>query len=438
MIETWNTHIQYNQYYKQCAPEQCTYTFTSRDNLLHVFTTLVGLFGGLSVVLKIIVPAVVHWIRNRMRSRSGIHNMTGQSLSLVRSTIFDRIRVAAYNLRTKMLALNMFGSELSWDDEDRREKEIATTRVFLLLNLCAVTILVVYTALAVQIQLVTIPSPSQAVFDQLRVHPQHSSTLGCPCQHIAMTYNSFISITPHYHQVCSSEFVATNSAWIPLLYSSMAGLCAVANETLDEAIPRFDTSTMLSENAQSRETIESDANSTLLHFQLSTPRKFARTLDFIQSIAQGNGIVSSILSNWHFHSLNTTFTRHIDYPSLWPEVRSYGKNNCSCGTSATCNSQAVLNGSTLPGLRVGCYPLEALLQSTLECLYNISCINILRFMYQRSNFTVDPLDATLSSPNATVQSLIDTLLVDRWETRVTYEQYYATCAPLACTYTLTT
>ena len=459
MIETWNTFIQYDRYYEQCGPEYCTYTFTSRHSLLHVVTILVGLLGGLSVVLKIIVPVGVRWIRNRMRARLEINNTTDQSLFPVRSSIANRVRVAWHVLKAKILTLNMFESELSWEDDDRRDKEIAITRVFLLLNLCAVIILIVYTALAVQVQLVNIPNPSASLFDQLRVHPQHSSTLECPCQSIIMTYNSFISMTPHYHQVCSSKFVATHSAWIPLLYSSMAGrqytyddyrlfavpqfqllaaLCAVANETVGEAIARFDTSTMLTEKVQSRETIESKANSTLHHFQRSIPRTFVRTFDFIRSIAQGNGIVSSILSNWHFQSLNTTFIKRIDYPSLWPEPRSYGENNCSCGTSATCSSQAVLDGSTLPGFRVGCYPLEALLQSTLECLYNVSCIDALRFMYQRVNFTVDPLDATLSSPSATVQSLIDTLLVDRWETSVTYEQYYAACAPLACTYTLTT
>ena len=352
----------------------------------------------------------------------------------------------------------MFESELSWENDDHREREIATTRVFLLLSSFAVTTLVLYTSVAIQVKLVTIRTPSQPTFDQLRFNPQYSSTLECPCQNIAIAYNSFISITPHYHQLCSSEFVSTNSAWIPLLYSSTAGreysyddfrlfalpqfqllaaLCTVANATLSEAITRLDTSTMLSEKVQSRQTIESKANTTLNHFQLSIPRTFVRTLDFIRSIAQGNGIVSSILSNWHFHSLNTTFIRHTNYPSLWPEPRSYGESNCSCGTSAMCSAQAVFNRSTVPGFRVGCYPLEALLQSTLECLYNVSCIDILRFMYRRSNFTVEPLNSTRSSPNATVQTLVDTLLVDRWETSVAYEQYYVACAPLSCTYTVT-
>ncbi|CAF2635901.1 unnamed protein product [Rotaria sp. Silwood2] len=193
---------------------------------------------------------------------------------------------------------------------------------------------------------------------------------------------------------------------------------------------------MISEKVQFRETIESKVNATLNQFRISVPRTFGRKLDFIRDIAQGNGIVSSILSNWHFHSLNTTFTRRTQWPSLWPEPRSYGNDNCSCATNAMCISQAVFNGSIVPGFRVGCYPLEALLQSTLECLYNITCIDMLRFMYNHTDFTVNPLNSTLSSSNSTVQSLIDGLLVDQWETAVSYEQYFETCAPLSCTYTV--
>jgi hypothetical protein len=55
-------------------------------------------------------------------------------------------------------------------------------------------------------------------------------------------------------------------------------------------------------------------------------------------------------------------------------------------------------------------------------------------MYGSSNVTFNPLFSNLSSPTVTVQSLVDALLVDQWETSVTYEQYYAACAPLSCTY----
>jgi hypothetical protein len=78
MIETWGDNISYSQYYEQCAPKLCTYFFTSRNNALYVFTTMIGLFGGLSVALRIIVPLIITWIRNRMRRRVETGSMAGK------------------------------------------------------------------------------------------------------------------------------------------------------------------------------------------------------------------------------------------------------------------------------------------------------------------------------------------------------------------------
>ena len=69
MVETWIKDISYNLYYEQCAPEQCTYTFEAGDNLLKAITTILGLFGGLLIGLKIIVRLVVTWTRARWRAR---------------------------------------------------------------------------------------------------------------------------------------------------------------------------------------------------------------------------------------------------------------------------------------------------------------------------------------------------------------------------------
>ena len=79
MIETWNENIDYSQYYEQCAPKLCTYFFTSRNNALYVLTTIIGLFGGLSVALRIIVPLIVNWIRNEIHRRVETDNRTGKT-----------------------------------------------------------------------------------------------------------------------------------------------------------------------------------------------------------------------------------------------------------------------------------------------------------------------------------------------------------------------
>jgi hypothetical protein len=170
----------------------------------------------------------------------------------------------------------------------------------------------------------------------------------------------------------------------------------------------------------------------LNQFRSSIPQTFMRKLDFIRQMAQGNGLVSSISSNWYILPFD------VDDGNLALFApRSFGDNNCSCGIKSTCVSSAAIDDWIVPGFLVGCYPLESLFQSTLECLYNITCINGLKNPNQSSNMNINPLNSTLSSPNVTVQSLMNDLMLDRWEPNITYEDYYAICAPLSCTYIIT-
>ena len=73
---------------------------------------------------------------------------------------------------------------------------------------------------------------------------------------------------------------------------------------------------------------------------------------------------------------------------------------------------------------------------TLECLYNITCIDQIQTLYHSENLLIHPLNDTLSFPNQTIQILVDILLIDRWETNVSYENYFTTCSSLSCTYAI--
>ncbi|CAF2710434.1 unnamed protein product [Rotaria sp. Silwood2] len=116
--------------------------------------------------------------------------------------------------------------------------------------------------------------------------------------------------------------------------------------------------------------------------------------------------------------------------------RSYANNTCVCGSGSTCSSPAFIDGWLVPGFRVGCNPIESLLQSTMECLYNITCIDKIKPNDYISDMIFRALDSTRSSSDALVQSLVDVIMVDQWDINVTYESYYRACAPLYCTYSL--
>ncbi len=44
----------YERYYAACKPLSCTYSISDRANLLFIISAIIGLFGGLSVLLKLI------------------------------------------------------------------------------------------------------------------------------------------------------------------------------------------------------------------------------------------------------------------------------------------------------------------------------------------------------------------------------------------------
>lgn len=343
----------------------------------------------------------------------------------------------------------MFENEATLHAVQIRRQQIISTRIYLSLLVCGVIILIVHVFFSTVTQRITIQDPSQKIFEQLQSQTEYSATLKCSCTNIIFPYSSITTISPRMHQLCSSDFIST-SKWIRSLYNQyvilgypyddfrlfvvpqftlLAALCSLANVTLTDELKLFNTKTFVSIQTQSHDNIATQIDGILNNFRSSTPRVFVRTLDFIRQMAQSNLIVSNMLSNWNLRPL-----RNVYGAVLWGEPRSYGNESCSCGTSAMCNSVAMLSEWSVPGFRVGCYPLEALLQSTLECLYDIACIIRLGSMYTPRNTGMLPLNPNTSSPNATVQSLVDALFVEQWDSNLNYDKYYSECAPNSCTY----
>ena len=69
MIEEWIIKGDFDRYYAECAPASCTYSYSQRLDIIYMATTIVALFGGLVVILRLLVPIgvksldsiIVHW-----------------------------------------------------------------------------------------------------------------------------------------------------------------------------------------------------------------------------------------------------------------------------------------------------------------------------------------------------------------------------------------
>ena len=79
----------------------------------------------------------------------------------------------------------------------------------------------------------------------------------------------------------------------------------------------------------------------------------------------------------------------------------------------------------------GCYPFEALAQSTLRCLYNQQCIDPTNTFQAMNTYS---LRSSRFNLNTTIETLINELMVEDYTRNVSYEDYFSQCAPLSCTY----
>ena len=65
MVDRWNRSAVYERYYAGCRPKECIYTVRARNDVIYIVTTVIGLIGGLTTALKVVVPRLVEIVRRR-------------------------------------------------------------------------------------------------------------------------------------------------------------------------------------------------------------------------------------------------------------------------------------------------------------------------------------------------------------------------------------
>lgn len=100
---------------------------------------------------------------------------------------------------------------------------------------------------------------------------------------------------------------------------------------------------------------------------------------------------------------------------------------CNCALSSKCTQPS-------RGMKAGCYPLEALLQSTFECFYDQQCIDSDNAFQALNSSSV----SSRFDVNATIESVFQALMVEEYFINTSYENYFAHCASLHCTYSYST
>ena len=179
---------------------------------------------------------------------------------------------------------------------------------------------------------------------------------------------------------------------------------------------------------------KSEIDSTVQSFKKTISSEFKRTLDMFRGYMQGNSFMSVYQTNWKFTVLQTKL-----YSPVYTNPITYN-GSCSCGTSAQCSEFVQVNGTIINGLVIGCYPLESILQSSLECLYNQTCLDLIYsyFGEQPQHVSFNVLSSiNQHGVNEKVQQMVDRLFVDQWYANDSYQNYSQQCRPTFCTYSYT-
>jgi hypothetical protein len=338
-------------------------------------------------------------------------------------------------------------------DEYELQNERISTRVFIILLTIILTILLLYTSLESVTKTVNIKSPTLAQYSDL--YATYPQTLTCPCTQISINYEKFLRIEYSFHQVCSSLFVTEN--WINFLatsgsfgvhytedfrgsgmftFQALSTLCDLVNKTISGSLTSFYSGQYVSAFVTHSELFQLQAQSLFLQFISTTTNEFLLSIDMIRGITQSNALLSGLFSNYDVFLPNGG----VDIPT---SPQAYG--DCLCDFSATCVEQYKIFGKTgtvvftVPGLYFGCYLIESLLHSTLECFYNQTCIREVRsYVLSTWSITLTALNSSLPSQyfiNSTIEDLVDNLMVEQWNSSQFYNNYYNECQPAQCTYT---
>ena len=183
-VEDWNPNITYDSYYTNCNPINCYYTITKKFHIATIVTTVIGLVGGVSVVLKILVPFLINFIRSKRREAQE-ENMSKRFY----------IRV----LLKKIRELNWFVTRETYQSAEIRRDQIISTRLYVLLLILSVVILSVYFGFATKSTLIVVENPT--INDYKQLHSEDLSEFLCPCSKTTLSFEVFTSFDFTFHQV---------------------------------------------------------------------------------------------------------------------------------------------------------------------------------------------------------------------------------------------
>jgi hypothetical protein len=231
-------------------------------------------------------------------------------------------------------------------------------------------------------------------------------------------------------------------------------MCNESNRAFTSQYPGFSGKTLLTAFTLSRNSFETEATKIIDSFIQLQPAEFQRNTRFNIELLSFNLVPNFLSTDWSLElgDMSNSYITH-SIP------REYGNNSCNCMVSRECQRPLRVGPPDLflPGLVLSCSLIDGLRMSSLECFFSSSCIAsiIAHLNYYTQMDGSPPINfSTASAPNliipplnsdtisrflktTLVSEIMDKQFIESWNTTMSYEKYFAVCAPSICRYEYT-
>ncbi|CAF4729349.1 unnamed protein product, partial [Rotaria sp. Silwood2] len=211
--------------------------------------------------------------------------------------------------------------------------------IFLLLTLFSLFLSSAFQSKSITVHII---KPSLSNYKDLL--KDYSNSLRCSCSRISIPYEKFLHIKPHFHDICSSQFISDE--WIHYLYGegnlslrfsfddyrysapgqfrSLSSLCKLTQEKVNDTLSHLLTSYYINSQLLSEILLLEQIEIILNQLQSTEFKSFLNVFNLIREILGSNMIMSAWITNWEY----VYESEYLSSAPLHTVPISYGPCNC--------------------------------------------------------------------------------------------------------------
>nr|ACD54674.1 unknown [Adineta vaga] len=434
---------------------------------LGALTLIISIYGGLILFYRLIAPFIIKII---MKFK---HRSTNEHI----------IFVCTRNLIEWLKQINLFKNNHE-QIEDNIKQEKITTYIYIILFISMFSsfiMIILFTSLKTETMIKEISDPTWNEYNHHQL--LYMNKLKCPCSSMTISYGNFITLSVILHRVCSSDYVS--EYWLSILsniskhfdnnnwrnsaksqFQLLSNLCQLANKTIIDAMNSFLLNNFITLNVIDEDDFNKQFNASLIEFFHSIINQFSGLIKIVRLIIQVDQPFAppvplslrysavNLIANEIISEEDNQTSLNVDFILNELSDTNTSSDKCICATNKYCRKSfdpIEIDKSlyTIPNLFIGCFMIDSLFLSTLECFHlYFDCFIILkRLMKEAYTFRVNkpwndvrPLiydsRSTRFPPNTSISFIVENLMIERWNSSVSYRNYYKSCAPKLCTYSI--